>query len=323
MPDSIHSATHADSGAQAPPAAHTPAAARSTGAPTPSASYTPVTAAPEHISTALFDSIVADTVKGRVPHFVPRAEADSLAQAAVADSIAAMELDTTAPQSVTGIAPRESAPPYYNSTPLAAVMMATLLLLTVSPHGLRRTLKVYSSQLWSVRGRRNVFDDEQTPAGPMAVVLGLVFTVFGGVVLYNVHGLPAAPTFPGAAASMALLGCYYMFERCAYWLVGYAFGSDEQRRLWLGGFASSQAFAGLGMAIPAILTVYMPQWHDILLIISLTIYFIFRLIFIGKGVRIFYRNFSSLLYFILYLCTLELLPLMALYTLSGLSRPVF
>lgn len=323
MPDSIHSATLADIAAQAAPAAHTTAAARSTGTPTPSASYTPVTAAPEHISTALFDSIVADTVEGRVPHFVPRAEADSLAQAAVADSLAAMEPDVPEPQSLTGMAPRECAPAYYNSTPLAAVMIATLLLLTVSQHGLRRTLKVYASQLWSVRGRRNVFDDEQTPAGPMAVVLGLVFTVFGGVVLYNVHGLPAAPSFPGAAASMALLGCYYMFERCAYWLVGYAFGSDEQRRLWLGGFASSQAFAGLGMAIPAILMVYMPQWHDILLIISLTIYFIFRLIFIGKGVRIFYRNFSSLLYFILYLCTLELLPLMALYTLSGLSRPVF
>ncbi len=317
MPDSTHTATITASAAAAV------AAGRSAGAPASTASYSPAATAPEHICTALFDSIVADTVEGRVPRFLPVAEADSLKQAAAADSLAAMELDTTAPQSVTGIAPRESPPAYYNSTPLAAVMMATLLLLSVSRHGLRRTLKVYASQLWSVRGRRNVFDDEQTPAGPMAVVLGLVFTVFGGVVLYNVHGLPVAPSFPGAAAMMALLGCYYMFERCAYWLVGYAFGSDEQRRLWLGGFASSQAFAGLGMAIPAILMVYMPQWHDILLIISLTIYFIFRLIFIGKGVRIFYRNFSSLLYFILYLCTLELLPLMALYTLSGLSRPVF
>ena len=43
------------------------------------------------------------------------------------------------------------------------------------------------------------------------------------------------------------------------------------------------------------------------------LYLVVRLIFICKGFRLFYDNLLSSVYFILYLCTLEIAPLILLY----------
>ena len=121
---------------------------------------------------------------------------------------------------------------------------------------------------------------------------------------------------------MGLLGTYYLFQQCAYRTVGYTFTTADGRRRWLGGFAATQAYAGLGMVIPALLMVFQPQWHAALLTISLSIYFAARLMFIIKSFRIFYQKIWSLLYFILYLCTLEILPLLAIYRISAILTTV-
>ena len=42
---------------------------------------------------------------------------------------------------------------------------------------------------------------------------------------------------------------------------------------------------------------------------GIVLYIIARVIFICKGFIVFYDNFYSLLYFILYLCTLEIAPI--------------
>ncbi|MDE6169760.1 MAG: DUF4271 domain-containing protein, partial [Duncaniella sp.] len=46
---------------------------------------------------------------------------------------------------------------------------------------------------------------------------------------------------------------------------------------------------------------------------AVVFYFLTRILFICKGFRLFYDNFGSLLYFILYLCTLEIVPLVLIY----------
>lgn len=278
---------------------------------------------PGHINTVLFDSIVADTVSGRVPHFLPPHTADSLKTEALLDSLAGHSLPSVPDGHHEGIAPQALPRSYFNSTPLTALLISTLLLAALNGGMLQRALKAYRSELWSVRRRLNMFDDEQRAPLPMAVTLALIFCVFGGITVYNLHGIPADPSFAGAAASMALTGAYYIFQLCAYGLVGYTFGTPDGQRRWLGGFAATQAFAGLGLIIPAFLFIFRPEWHTVLLTISLTIYFAARLLFIAKGVRIFYRNLGSLLYFILYLCTLEILPALAIYRLAGIISLAF
>ncbi len=221
-----------------------------------------------------------------------------------------------------GLDPTPMPPAYFNSTALAALLMGLFTVTALNAPHVGRALKAYRSELWSVRRRPNVFDDQQNAPLPGAVLLALIFIVSGGTVLYNLHGIPSSPTFAGAAAAMTLLGCWYIFRRCAYWLVGYTFTGTEGRRRWLGGYSATQAFTGLALVVPALLTIYRPSWHGILLNISLSIYFIGQALFLIKGFRIFYHKIWSLLYFILYLCTLEILPILIVYRLSAILPEV-
>jgi len=217
-----------------------------------------------------------------------------------------------------GLEPFELALTYANSTALAALLMGVLVIAALNADIVRKALKAYKAELWSVRHRPNVFDDQQTASLPGAIILALIFIVYGGIVLYNIHGVPSTPTFTGAAASMGLLAVYYIFQRCAYWLVGYTFAGTDGLNRWLGGFSATQSFIGLALVIPALLLVFRPQWSNFLITLSLSVYFIGRFVFVVKGFRIFYQKIWSLLYFILYLCTLEILPILIIYRLSAI-----
>lgn len=217
-----------------------------------------------------------------------------------------------------GLEPLELAQTYANSTALATLLTGVLVIAALNAGIVGRALKAYRAELWSVRHRPNVFDDQQTASLPGAVILALIFIIYGGIVLYNIHGVPSTPTFAGATASMGLLAAYYIFQRCAYWLVGYTFAGSDGLNRWLGGFSATQSFIGLALVIPAFLLVFSPQWCDFLIVLSLSIYFAGRIVFIIKGFRIFYQKIWSLLYFILYLCTLEILPILIIYHLSAI-----
>lgn len=239
------------------------------------------------------------------------------------DSLRVTIEQPAAPAGPRGIDGAPLAPNYANSSALSALLVGTLVLTAFNAAALRRTIRSYRSELWSIRRRPNVFDDDSSASLPMAALLAVVFIVFGGVVLYNIGGTPADPSFAGAAASMALLGGYYIFQYCAYRLVGYTFGSLTDMHRWLEGFAAAHAFTGLALIIPALLLVYTPYWHNALIIFSLSVYALAKAVFIAKGFRIFYRGFSSLLYFILYLCTLEIIPLLTVYRFAAIIHAGF
>ena len=207
---------------------------------------------------------------------------------------------------------------YIGSTPLGIVMMGALILGGLNAGSMARGFSAYRAELWSVRRRPNMFDREQSVPFIASLIYALIFIVFSGIVLYNLSGRPEHPSFGGAALSMGVMVLYYLLQIIVYSLVGFTFTSDSGRRRFLGGFKATQAFAGLALIVPAIMLVVCPEWYNVLIIIALCIYGLARLIFISKGIRIFYDGFVSLLYFILYLCTLEILPAAFLYQLSSL-----
>ena len=91
------------------------------------------------------------------------------------------------------------------------------------------------------------------------------------------------------------------------------FSLPDGRRQWLRGFNASQSLAGLALIIPALLTIFYPDAARPTLIVAGCIYFLARVIFIAKGFRIFFTRITSLVYFILYLCTLEIIPVILVY----------
>lgn len=188
--------------------------------------------------TSMFDSVAADTVAGRVPRFVPTEVADSLRrEKAIADSIAAIP----PPGSESGLYGTARHGGYAHSTALNGLLAVMLFVLLVKGLSVVRALRTYRSELWSIRRRSNVFDDKSAVSLPMAVFLTLVYIVFGGVVLYNCPEAPVAPTLGGALFSMALLGCFYVFERCAVWVVGTTFALPDECRRLMGGFSATES----------------------------------------------------------------------------------
>ena len=115
----------------------------------------------------------------------------------------------------------------------------------------------------------------------------------------------------GARTLMALL--YYLWQLAAYGVVGSIFTDKVSARMWMKGFNASQSLLSMLIVVPAVVVLFNPSASHIVIILGLIAYFVARFAFICKGFRLFYDNFGSLLYFILYLCSLEIVPLVLLY----------
>ncbi|MCM1077061.1 MAG: DUF4271 domain-containing protein [Bacteroides sp.] len=120
-------------------------------------------------------------------------------------------------------------------------------------------------------------------------------------------------TFIVIAALSIIAVVYYLWQLLVYRLVGYVFTDRLSAMQWLKGFNASQALLGMTLTIPALVVLFNPERASVVVTVGAVCYVLARLIFIFKGFRLFYDNFGSLLYFILYLCTLEIVPPVILY----------
>ncbi|MBD5322976.1 MAG: DUF4271 domain-containing protein [Bacteroides sp.] len=106
---------------------------------------------------------------------------------------------------------------------------------------------------------------------------------------------------------------YYLWQLAAYSTVGAIFTDKVSARMWMKGFNASQSLLSMMIVIPAIVVLFNPSASATVMILGIISYVFARLVFICKGFRLFYDNFGSLIYFILYLCSLEIVPLVLLY----------
>lgn len=250
------------------------------------------------LNTAAFDAVAASATDLTAIEIVPEVIDDTVIEI---------------PSSADGIegAARQEFPE--GGTPVKAILVGTLLLAGVSAPSLARAFRTYAGELLSVRRRENAFDDNHSVPFPAAMLAAVVSIVFCGCELCYLPWPGISPTLVNIAMAIGAFAVYYLFRLTAYAVVGYTFTSPEGRRQWLEGFAAAEAYSGLLMIAPAMLSLCIPAWRPALAIAALSIYCLFRFIFIIKGFKIFYGGIGSLLYFILYLCTLEILPVFVAY----------
>lgn len=183
----------------------------------------------------------------------------------------------------------------------------------------KRLFKVLFKDLLGMRSP-NVFDEHTSNENGVLTLMAMQWSVYTGVLLYilftMLYHLPPTHAFSDIAQLIALTGGYYIFQLMAYNLVGYTFTTDEGRTYFVKGFTSSQSLLGFLLIIPALVALFYREAAETMLITAGALYLLARLIFIIKGFRIFYHKIWSLLYFILYLCTLEIVPLIVLYNLA-------
>lgn len=202
--------------------------------------------------------------------------------------------------------------PGYDSG-VMALLLGVFVIIALNFRHYSTFLSTFTQNLFSVRQRANAFDEKSTVSEARILVSLIILTcVCEGVIGFSAVTLTTGltpPVFPAIGALSLLALAYYLWQIVAYNVVGYTFTSAPRRKLWVKGFNASQSLLGITLTVPALAILFNPQLGPWLIALAALLYIIARVIFIIKGFRIFYNKSFALLYFILYLCSLEIIPL--------------
>lgn len=144
----------------------------------------------------------------------------------------------------------------------------------------------------------------------------LTWILEGILLAFLIQGVrPAAPTpdFTYIAASIGCAAGYYLLQAAVYRLLGSIFSNPADTTRWLSGYASIHSLLGIFLFPLVFIIIYIPVLSKSALITAVLFYLLSRIIFIYKSIKIFLRDIYGLLYFILYLCSLEIIPLILLF----------
>lgn len=154
------------------------------------------------------------------------------------------------------------------------------------------------------------------------IFLAFTFIIEGtlGAIALHVAGLPLP--FHGGYATNALLfalpaALYFLCQQGIFVLLTTLFSTDTRGREWCDTHIIINLLLGIALFPFAFVATYLPEAAQMCLICAIILYLLTRILFIIKGVKLFLRDFRSLLYFILYLCALETAPLLLLGKFLG------
>lgn len=258
----------------------------------------------------------------------PKPNIDSLAAAIKPEKLQlkVLPLDTAKvapanpPAFTAGIEP---APLPYNpvsDSVLPAAFVVMILMITFSFRPICRLIRTSARELFTMRSHQNVFDDHTSSEKRAGIYLILQLCICCGVLAYfgltDFFSLPLIDSTLLTAETSAIFAAYFLFQTAAYFIVGYTFSDDPtQGTLWTKSFFSCYELLSLFMLIPALVTVFFPDYARECAACGIILFLIAKFVFIIKGFRIFFNNYSSWIYLILYLCSLEIIPVIAV--LSG------
>ena len=236
-----------------------------------------------------------------------------------------LNLTTGRPEFYSGM-PAQPLPvlPGYD-TGVAALVLGVFLLLALNMKGYTTFLKSFAQDLWSLRSRDNVFEDHTVSETRVLISLVMLVCLSEGILLFTAFRpvfFGYESPFVGVGMLTLLCGLYYLWQTAAYSTVGAVFSTPDGQRQWLRGFNASQVLLGLLLWVPALVVLFNPGLGAPMLAVGASLYVLARIIFISKGFRIFYNNLFSLVYFILYLCSLETIPVILVYKATRLISQI-
>lgn len=210
---------------------------------------------------------------------------------------------------------------YGENSWLSSIIVAMLVVIALNINHCRQLFKNFRQNLVGIRQRANAFDNRTTNELRTLVIIIMLLCLSEGILLFSAAVAAGIVGDDAGVLSMTMslaamsLG-YYLWQLAACKVVGYAFADRDATRHWLSGFNASQTLLSLMLIVPALVALFYDGMAEAMLILAAVCYILTRILFICKGFRIFYTNFGSLLYFILYLCALEITPLLILRRLS-------
>ena len=221
-----------------------------------------------------------------------------------------------------------------HDTPSMALLLVGLLAVALCYHSGHKYIENFFHYMFSTRRRENLFEDHTVHETSIQAALVANTCIVEGFIIYFAVQLlwPALASslqqgiFLHVAAFTGVALVFYAAQWVAYKVLGYTFLDTVASKLWIDGFKASQAFLGLVLLPVLFLLMLYPAHGKLLLWVAASLYLVGRLIFIIKGFRIFYSNLSSIIYFLLYLCAVEIVPLVLVtgltYWFSGILQSI-
>ena len=207
-----------------------------------------------------------------------------------------------------------------HDTPSMVLLLAGLLAVALSYHTGYKYIENFFHYMFSTRRRENLFEDHTVNETKILAALIANTCIVEGLIVYlAVQFLKPAlaaslqsSVFPHVMAFTGMALGFYIVQRLVFMALGFTFTDKVSSGLWLDGFKATQAFLGLVLLPVLVLLMVYPTHSKMLLIVATILYSVVRFIFVCKGIRIFYSKLSSIIYFILYLCAVEIVPLVIL-----------
>ncbi len=205
----------------------------------------------------------------------------------------------------------------HDSSMLTALLAIFIVSAFCAPT-ISRVSGLYFKQL--LRSTREPLSGERTFGERLALFICLLQTVaFEGLLLFAAfNGVNAAAPLRLFGALAGLCGGLMLVQLAGYRLVGYAFANPEDTHSWQSAFFITQSLLGYMLAIPAVVVLFYPGSCRLLCGIGMGFYTLCRIPLFISEFRIFKTDKFSLFYFFLYLCTLEIVPLLAVRRLAEL-----
>lgn len=269
-----------------------------------------------NISPTTQPAAVPDSTPAAPVYYAPQ-YSDGFPQPEPGDSVIKSLDSYPVMQAPSGVSPAQPLHSVLGDTGTMSLIMLGVFFVVISYRTGYKYVQAFFHNMFSARRRENLFEDHTVNETQILTALVLNTCIMEGVaVFYGVgaampnlldHLHSAIFMHIGIYAGAALL--FYLIQLLVYNLLGYIFADQVATRLWTDGFKASQSLLGILLfPVVAALLVW-PQECKSLLTIAIILYILARIAFICKGFRIFYSNLPSLVYFILYLCSVEIVPL--------------
>lgn len=260
------------------------------------------------------DSAAVDSAAA-IPHYEPRfseAFPDSSGNTlhiVRPDSARVMSV----PQDSATATPRPTSPLHDNGSML--LVLAVIFITAISYRKGYKYVADFIHNISSVRERQNLFEDHTVKETQIMTALTANTCIFEAILLYLAYQLlyqpattPATPVFGFVAALSAFTATFHIAMLALCWTLGFIFSDKPSTDLWLDGVKASASMLGVMLAPLTFVILILPEFLHTGLIIAIILYFLSRIIVIYKAFRIFFNNLQSSLYFILYLCSVEIVP---------------
>ncbi len=193
---------------------------------------------------------------------------------------------------------------------------AVLAALIVLPVVWRLFLRFFNSLSRANIVRSPLTAGERTGSERLCQVLAMASAAaFWGLLLYSTaytlrHGDMLLAPLPSVAAIGAAAGAAMLLRNMGAAFVAYVFAAPEAVRPLTRATSAINSIQAYAILLLALAAFFSPAHAPVLTIAACVIYFLLRILLWIKHMRIFFNGAFSILYFFLYLCTLEMVPLL-------------